>query len=225
MAIRNIRRQATNPLAAPGTPNSAPIYVDSDDNILKMIPAGSGTTEVQILDASSSQTLTSKTLTSPAITGGTVSAATLSANIESDTKVLAASATFTSTTVLTSLTGLTATLVAGKTYQFEVDLRTTQTTNGGLGVAFKYTTATLTSIQLQSVQQSASAVAVANNTTVTDQTLFVNNKTAAYINTVLSGTLVCLAGGTLDVQVAQNTSNSDTTTILLGSFARFTRVN
>ena len=69
MAIRNLRRQATNPLAAPGTPTSAPIYVDSDDNIVKMIPAGSGTTEVQVIDASSTQTLTNKTLTSPVIGG------------------------------------------------------------------------------------------------------------------------------------------------------------
>lgn len=76
MAIRNIRRQATNPLAAPGTPNSAPIYVDSDDNILKIIPAGSGTTEVQVVDASSTQTLTNKTLTAPTITNPTISGTT-----------------------------------------------------------------------------------------------------------------------------------------------------
>jgi hypothetical protein len=72
MAIRNLRRQATNPLASPGTPTSAPIYVDSDDNILKIIPAGSGTTEVQVVDASSTQTLTGKTLTSPTITNPSV---------------------------------------------------------------------------------------------------------------------------------------------------------
>jgi len=76
MAIRNIRRQATNPLAAPGLPNFAPIYVDSDDNILKIIPAGSGTTEVQIADASSTQTLTNKTLTSPTITSPTITGTT-----------------------------------------------------------------------------------------------------------------------------------------------------
>lgn len=68
MAIRNIRRQATNPGAYPGTPDAAPIYVDSDDNKLKMIPAGSGTTEVDIVDVSSTQTLTNKTLTSPTLT-------------------------------------------------------------------------------------------------------------------------------------------------------------
>lgn len=67
MSIRNIRRQATNPLAAPGTPTSAPIYVDSDDNILKFIPAGSGSTEVQVIDASSVQTLTNKTFTAPVL--------------------------------------------------------------------------------------------------------------------------------------------------------------
>lgn len=62
MAIRNIRRQATNPLGAAGTPTSAPIYVDSDDNKLKMIPAGSGTTEVELIDASSVQVLQNKSV-------------------------------------------------------------------------------------------------------------------------------------------------------------------
>lgn len=72
MAIRNIRREATRPGGYEGTKNAAPIYVDSDDNILKMVPAGSGTTEVQILDASSAQTLTNKTLTSPVLNTPTV---------------------------------------------------------------------------------------------------------------------------------------------------------
>jgi hypothetical protein len=62
MAIRNIRRQATYPGPYTATPNSAPIYVDSDDNKLKMIPAGSGSTEVELIDASSTQTLTGKTI-------------------------------------------------------------------------------------------------------------------------------------------------------------------
>ena len=58
---------------------SAPIYVDSDDNIVKVIPAGTGSTEVQIVDASSAQTLTNKTLTSPTITSPTITG-TVSAN-------------------------------------------------------------------------------------------------------------------------------------------------
>lgn len=77
MAIRNIRRQATNPLGAAGGTNFAPIYVDSDDNILKIIPAGSGTTEVQIADASSTQTFTNKTLTAPVLSGSVTGTYTL----------------------------------------------------------------------------------------------------------------------------------------------------
>ncbi len=49
MPTRNIRRgKSINGVA---TPTSAPIYVDSDDNRLKYIPAGSGSTEVAIGDA------------------------------------------------------------------------------------------------------------------------------------------------------------------------------
>jgi len=66
------RRKVALPAVA--TAGATPIYVDSDDNILKMIPAGSGTTEVQIVDASSAQTLTNKTLTTPTISGVVTSA-------------------------------------------------------------------------------------------------------------------------------------------------------
>jgi hypothetical protein len=59
--IRSISRSAT--LKGYATPNSTPIYIDSDDNILKMVPAGSGTTEVQIVDASSVQTISGKFIT------------------------------------------------------------------------------------------------------------------------------------------------------------------
>jgi hypothetical protein len=71
MPTRNITRQATNPLAAAATPTSAPIYVDSDDNKLKMIPAGSGTTEVTIHESS---TLPITTLNIGAVNGATLSA-------------------------------------------------------------------------------------------------------------------------------------------------------
>jgi hypothetical protein len=63
MPIHNLSRRAT--VLGSAIPTSAPIYVDSDDNIVKVIPAGSGTTEVQLIDASSAQTLTNKILTAP----------------------------------------------------------------------------------------------------------------------------------------------------------------
>jgi hypothetical protein len=50
MAIRNIRRVATVPGGYVGTTNAAPIYVDSDDNQLKVVPGGQGsTTEVAVM--------------------------------------------------------------------------------------------------------------------------------------------------------------------------------
>jgi hypothetical protein len=147
-------------------------------------------------------------------------------SLNSDVKVLAATFT-TVTNVLASLSGFSWTLQAGATYQFEVNLATTQTTNGGLSVAFKYTTATLTSIQLQTYQSTAvdNTLAISSqSTTTTDATKFIDNKTSAFILSNLKGTLVVNAGGTVAVQVAQNTTNSDTTSVLLGSYGRFTRV-
>lgn len=49
------------------TPRTAPIYVDSDDNRLKIIPAGSGTTEVVLQEANGATLgevlITTRTLT------------------------------------------------------------------------------------------------------------------------------------------------------------------
>lgn len=50
--IRSITRRPTLPGYA--TDGSAPFYVDSDDNRLKMVPAGSGTTEVVLQETSGS---------------------------------------------------------------------------------------------------------------------------------------------------------------------------
>ncbi len=75
MPSANIVRRAT--VKGTAIPTSAPIYVDSDDNKLKFIPAGSGTTEVELVDASTAQTLTNKTLTSPTITGAVLTPASI----------------------------------------------------------------------------------------------------------------------------------------------------
>ena len=111
MSVRSIRRQSVNPGAYSGTANAAPIYVDSDDNILKVIPAGSGTTEVQVVDASSTQTLTNKTLTSPTITGATLTSpvGAVAAEIVTTTNVIAAAESNT-TFILNSATAFVSTL-------------------------------------------------------------------------------------------------------------------
>lgn len=55
MPTRAIARRST--IVGPASDRVAPIYVDKDDNKLKLIPAGSGTTEVEVADSSTNQTL------------------------------------------------------------------------------------------------------------------------------------------------------------------------
>jgi len=58
-------------------PNANVIRVDSDDDQLKFTTGNSGTTEVDVVTESQTQTLTNKTLTSPTITGATLTTASL----------------------------------------------------------------------------------------------------------------------------------------------------
>lgn len=124
MSVRGITRNAT--VRGSATETNAPIYVDDDDNILKYIPAGTGTTEVQIVDASATQTLTNKTLTSPTITTPTITNPTISSPTPvtdtSGTVVCTAATHGNRTTVLSKAAGGTVTLPAtsgsGNVYRF-----------------------------------------------------------------------------------------------------------
>ncbi len=139
------------------------------------------------------------TLTSPTINTPTIATPTITGEIHSDHKVLAASATYSATTTPATLTGFSWTVVAGATYIFELSLPATMTTNGGLTVNFKLTTATLTSIQYDS-----------------------------YASTMvrIRGSFVVNAGGTFAWQATQNTSAGagDATIVKIGSYAKLDRV-
>ena len=67
MPTRSLRRNAA--ILGPAHADKAPIYVDADTNTVKLIPSGSGTTELELADLTTAQTFTNKTLTSPVITG------------------------------------------------------------------------------------------------------------------------------------------------------------
>lgn len=142
MATQHIARRANLlPETSGGKANAAPIRVDSDDNILKIVPGGAGSvTEVQVIDASSTQTLTNKTLTSPTISSPTVSGTITSTAVvngpapvnATGTTLAVAAATHAGLTVtLNRAAGITVTLPAatgtGNRYRFEVG--TTVTSN------------------------------------------------------------------------------------------------
>lgn len=132
MATQFIKRFATKfPTSA--KPHASPIYVDSDDNILKMIPAATGTTEVQVVDASSTQTLTNKTLTTPVLTTPTITNPAITGPTPvtntSGTVVLVQATHANRTTVLSKLAGGTVALPAtsgtGDVYRLVVGLTIT----------------------------------------------------------------------------------------------------
>jgi hypothetical protein len=186
------------------------------------------------------QTMTSPAITTPVLTGSvtgtytlagtpTITNATISGTISGDTKVLAASATYTSTITPATLTGFSWTVVAG-TYIFEVDLPTTMTTVGGLTINFGLTTAVLTSIQYRAYAATASDNTTAvstQGTTTTSGTKVFDSKTAAYTYVRILGSMVVGTGGTFVWQGTQNTSagGGDASIVLLGSFARLIRVS
>lgn len=171
-------------------------------------PAATGT----LVTAAGTATLTNKTITDP---------------IVSNAKVLAASATYTSTTTPATLTGFSWTVVAG-TYIFEMNLPTTLTTVGGLTLNFALTTAVLTSIQYQSYASTAADATTAvstQGTTTTSGTKVFDSKTAAYTYVRIVGSMVVGTGGTFTWQGTQNTSagGGDVSVVLLGAYANLTR--
>lgn len=118
--IRSLRRGKS--VLGFATGQSAPIYVDSDDNKLKMIPAGSGTTEVEVVDASTAQTLTNKTLTSPTLTSPTING------------TIGGTGTLLFATALVTATGTGATDAASVGTQFPAYIGITGATGSGVNL-------------------------------------------------------------------------------------------
>lgn len=150
-------------------------------------------------------TSTSNILTSKGVGGGL-------------TVITTGAVTANGTTTYANVTGLSQTVVPG-TYKFKLILPSTVASGtGGIKYCFNYTTTVLSSIESTSKGYTASAVAVQHTTTTTTQTdLF--TQAAVVILTEVEGIFVVGTGGTIDVQMAQNTSNgSNTIALINGQF-------
>lgn len=192
------------------------------------LSGSSGLTQV-LLNGSSSGTTTLKataaagttTQTFPAVTGTVASTSGTNLFI-ADIKRCSAQ-TDSITTVLANVTGLTAqTLVAGATYRFRCVLPGTADGTSGIKYAFKYTTATLTSIEATGIGQTASAIATQHTTTTTDATLLFD-QAAVVILVTLEGTMVVNAGGTVALQIGTHTGTT-TCSCYLGATMEFVRI-
>ncbi len=161
------------------------------------------------------------TTTVPAVTG--VLATTTGSNLFYPDVLKCSAQTDSITTVLANVTGLTAqTLVASATYRFRCVLPGTADGTSGIKYAFKYTTATLTSIEATGIGQTASAIATQHTTTTTDATLLFD-QAAAVIMVFLEGTMVVNAGGTVALQIGTHTGTT-TCSCYLGATMEFVRI-
>jgi len=135
---------------------------------------------------------------------------------------LGTSATRTTDVTLSNVTGFSANLLNGATYTFEAKLYTTSNVAGGVNYAIGGT-ATASSIIYEGLTTDAGLTTQSRAAAMATSVGNVTAVTAAY--TVITGTIVCSATGSLTLQFAQNASNAATSTILAGSTFIVTRIN
>lgn len=161
-------------------------------------------------------TLTNKTLTAPTI-NGSISDSVVLCTTQFD------AVTGTTGTTLTNVLGLSKTVVAG-TYQVDIGLSTASTANTGIKIGFKLTTAVLSAIDTIGTGLIAAGSATTHNTTTTDQTLLFDTAAGVEVGISVRGILVFSTGGTFALQAAQHTANGDTTSVLINSYMKLTRI-
>lgn len=129
----------------------------------------------------------------------------------------------TSSAALVNVTGLSVTLIAGKTYSFQAKLYFTSNAAGGVQAAvggtvtpssIAYTGYTITGSNTIVGFQPANILGTAVGT-ITATTLGLID---------ISGTIVVTTGGTLTIQFAQNVSNAAASTVLAGSWFKVWQV-
>lgn len=124
----------------------------------------------------------------------------------------------TSNTTLGNITGLSSTVVSGRTYSFEAVLFTSSNVAGGVQAAIAGT-ATATAIIYQGETINSTTLGANDRATALGTSVGgVTTVTVAVIN--IYGTITVNAGGTLTVQFAQNASNGATSSVLVGSYFR-----
>jgi len=172
------------------------------------------------------QTLTNKSLTAPTITGVVAGVPDLTLALGTNYTQVCTTQLDKTNSTLANIVGLTGfAVVAGGVYTFVANLSGTSTANGGLKVAFKYTTATMTALDATGIGLAADATGVVTHTTTATDQASLFTGLAAIISVRIYGRITVNAAGTIALQAAQNTTHADTSSIYIGSSLTFTRVS
>ena len=129
-----------------------------------------------------------------------------------------------SSTTLTAVTGMSATLTAGGTYVVDGYLATTNGSSGGIKLSFTgaNTTITATTFLMDTwVYNTTTLTAEANAAALSSNLVAA---TVAATAVFFGGTIVVGTGGVCALYAAQNASNATATTITNGSYVQFTRI-
>ena len=156
------------------------------------------------------------------LVNGTVTANTAGSNLgdQIDSMITTATATsWTSNTTLSAITGLSSTVVAGKTYRVRLYLNVTAGASGGIKVQFSGSHTNTSFSGTWWWYAGTTLVAVTNSTSV------IMGETAAITAVVFEGIAVINAGGNFTMIAAQNASNATTTTVNAGSYLDLKRIN
>lgn len=119
-------------------------------------------------------------------------------------------------TTLANITGLTATLLAGRTYKFTAILYTTSNIASGIKAAIAGTCTATAIIYKSLIDQAGSIVAGGTNRATALATPVADVTAVTVANVTIEGTITVNAAGTLTVQFALNTGVL-TASVLVGS--------
>ena len=157
-------------------------------------------------------------------TAPTLASPTLADAINQEFEVSTSTLTKTSDAALATVPGLSQNLTAGKTYSCRGHLSGVANASGGIKVAL-VATASLSATSTTWTGSTWSGTTAVANTTVTALGSSIAANTAVYSDVYIDGSIVVNAGGTINVQAAQNASFGTATTVLQGSTFSCVRVN
>lgn len=208
-------------VAADPTFTATPVLGQAGATAGSLTMASTGNGSVTVTAASSSATWTLKTPTTAGLIGqrlqtdGTGNSSWALAEFRA--MVTGSNFSVANSTVVTNITGLSATVASGRTYSFAAELFATSSASTGVAFAIAGT-ASMTSIIYEALVFSSSTPVLVAQTRATSSGVTVGAVTAATSPRVsIYGSAVVNVGGTLTTQFAQNVSSNSTSAILIGS--------